>query len=252
MTLPPINPPEPGQLYIGYVRLDYARRWSDNCKIHDLEKIVESIQRHGFRNAPIWDQQLNKGTGGIAGGNGSTEALEILFERQPENPPQYIGLDDDGNWYFPVQFGGDSVSQAAAESFAVDLNNLTMAGFTAEEQMRVWDSKKYLAISKRLNQLDQTPVSMNSGDLSRLLALSKSESGGAYATENNGGAYATENAANQARSRSAAAPKEQPAGTRITFYVDDPELIRKAIAKTGEGDSEAIAIICSTYLSLVQ
>jgi hypothetical protein len=246
MAQPPSIAPQSGQLHIAYIRLDYARRWSNNHKKHDLEKIAESIQRYGFRNAPVWDEKLNNGVGGIAGGNGSTEALELLFSRNPDQVPKHIGMDEHGNWYFPVQFGGDSESQAAAEAFAVDLNNLTLAGFSAEEKHRLWESDKYLAIAKRLQKENQLPVSIAPDDVTRLLSLAKPiQPDGAYATSSSAPPSETDADGDGDGKRS---PREVPKGTRLTFYVEDPDLVNQAIAQTGQSAGEAVETICSAYL----
>ena len=53
-------------LHIRYVGVDTARKWERNPKQHDLDGIVLSILKHGFRDAPIYDETLNA----ISAGNG--------------------------------------------------------------------------------------------------------------------------------------------------------------------------------------
>jgi len=263
MPPPPAQDPKPGQLHIKYVRLDFARRWDDNHKIHDLEKIARSIVRRGFRNAPIWDGQLNNGVGGIAGGNGSIEALELLFNRKA-SLPKFIECDPDDNWWVPIQFGGDSESLAEAEAFALDLNNLTLAGFSAEERSRVWDGKKYLAIVQKLEANNHLPESVDKNDVQRLLAMAKNggNTAGAYASNEEmdlakrmlAGTNASneDNEGRRGDGRSDGSGEERT-GTRMTFYVDDPGLVKEAIARTKEiNHGEAIAVICGLYLSMVR
>jgi len=117
------------QLRIIYVRLDDLTFWADNPKKHDIDGLIESMLMHGFRDAPIFDDKLNDGKGGIAGGNGRLEALMVMYEGGHHDPPRGILLDkDDGMWCMPIQFGINAESEELAEAFAVDHNNLTLGG----------------------------------------------------------------------------------------------------------------------------
>ena len=75
-----------------YVRVRDAVRWESNPKRHDEPGLIDSINKYGFRDAPIWDATL----GAIAGGNGRTHALLTMFDRG-EDVPRGILLDKNGN-----------------------------------------------------------------------------------------------------------------------------------------------------------
>ena len=62
------------RLSIIYVRLSQARKWEKNPKRHDFDKLIASLRRYGFRDAPIYDETL----GALVGGNGRLEALERM------------------------------------------------------------------------------------------------------------------------------------------------------------------------------
>jgi len=128
-------------LRIIYIRVKDGVKWDENPKKHDIPKLIQSIIRHGFRDAPIWDDQLNKGKGGIAGGNGRLHSL-LEMEADPEiELPRGIALSDDGSWAFPLQIGVNADSEAEAIAFAIDHNQLTMmgAGLPYPTMMQIWD-----------------------------------------------------------------------------------------------------------------
>ncbi len=155
-------------LRIEYVRLDRVTLWDRNPKEHDIGAIVESIKRYGFRDAVVYDGALNGGAGGIAAGNGRAMALLVMM-RDGSEPPDGIDIDaSDGMWAMPVQFGIDSASQAAAEAFALDHNNLTMmgGGFSALDVSRMYDEAAYVELLKGLgNAGGGMPVSIDDDDL---------------------------------------------------------------------------------------
>lgn len=126
------------RLELRYVPLSQARRWDENPKKHDLDSIIRSIETYGFGDPPKFDATLDA----LVYGNGRTEALERMKE-DGKTPPRGIGLLDDGEWAVPVIFGVDAESEAAAVAFAIDHNNLTLAGgdlgFT--DLLRVWDEE---------------------------------------------------------------------------------------------------------------
>src|SRR3954462_14981570 len=98
-------------LSLRYVPIDAARSWDRNPKLHDLQKLVESITVHGFRDPPSYDIQLDA----FVEGNGRTEALQWMH-RHGQARPRGIALDPQtGTWCMPVIFGVDASSRLAAE-----------------------------------------------------------------------------------------------------------------------------------------
>jgi len=48
-------------LRIEYVPLDTALMWDNNLKRHDIGKLIESFRRHGFKDPPKFEPELNAG-----------------------------------------------------------------------------------------------------------------------------------------------------------------------------------------------
>ncbi len=155
-------------LTLRYVALDDALGWlwQENPKRHDLAQLQASIRQHGFRDPSIYDGTL----GAISAGNGRLAALAALREGD-EEPPRGVALDAGGTWHVPLIFGLDAASQLAAAQFAVDHNNLTIVGFSAEEVSRIWRQEDYLRLLKRLEAEDALPLSVPGEDFATLVAL---------------------------------------------------------------------------------
>ena len=115
------------ELALKYIPLSTVKRWIRNTKRHDIPVIIKSIEKHGFRDPLGFDININNGAGGIVEGNGRDEALKIMFAQNPKKPPRGI-MNDGTDWLVPVLFGVDAKSQAAAESYGFDSNNITMMG----------------------------------------------------------------------------------------------------------------------------
>lgn len=94
-----------------------------NPKKHELERIMVSIQEHGFLDTPVCDER----TARIVGGHGRREALIELHSRGARLPEGLL-LDEDGGWLVPVQRGWSSRSDQEAEALIINLNRLTEAG----------------------------------------------------------------------------------------------------------------------------
>jgi hypothetical protein len=158
---PVVDVPTQGErLEIRYVALDQAVLWDENPKRHDEVGISDSIHRHGFRDAPIYDATL----GALVAGNGRTHVLRKIKE-SGSKPPRGILADDKGAWFVPVQFGIDAASKAAAKSFAIDHNNLTLGtDFGVLEAARIWDADAYKAVLETLYDAKSLPVSVTAED----------------------------------------------------------------------------------------
>jgi len=118
------------RIRIEYVRIDQAALWDRNPKQHDIGALVQSVERYGFRDAPIYDSTLEA----IVAGNGRLTALRMMMQ-QGHDLPRGIALDETGMWCAPVQFGIDAASRMQAEAFAIDHNNLVVTGGDTE----LWD-----------------------------------------------------------------------------------------------------------------
>ena len=157
-------------LRLEYVPLATVALWDRNPKRHDVGGIIESIERYGFKDPPKFEPALNDGEGGIVEGNGRTVVLRMMqadYEKEGKEPPRGIALSD-GDWAVPVLFGVDAASQGAAEAYAIDHNNLTMAGgdFDGFEMARLWD-RTYVDIA---SELDELPVTLDADTLSILIS----------------------------------------------------------------------------------
>lgn len=161
-------PPE--QLTLRYIPLNQALRWERNPKRHGLPEIIESIAHHGFKDPPKFEPLLNDGQGGIVEGNGRIEALTQMHA-DGQQAPRGIIADDNGMWTVPILFGVDAPSMAAAESYGVSHNNLTLAGagFTPDQIAMLWEPDTYAALLASLQQAGETPIGLTDAQLAKLL-----------------------------------------------------------------------------------
>jgi len=134
---------DPQKLELRYVPLAQAKRWDENPKLHDLDRLIRSIETHGFGDPPKFDSTL----GALVYGNGRTEALERM-RKAGKTPPRGILLLEDGEWAVPVIFGVDAESRAQAVAFAVDHNNLTLLGgdLGFADLLQIWDEEALQAV----------------------------------------------------------------------------------------------------------
>ncbi|MEI8166050.1 MAG: DNA adenine methylase [Chloroflexales bacterium] len=163
------------RLELRYVPLGTLLRWDRNHKRHDLGALAASIARHGFRDPPAYDAALNGGEGGVVEGNGRGEVLTLM---QAQGQPVPRGIIAEGaDWLVPVLFGLDSASQAAAESYAVDHNNLTMSGadFTDLDMAKLWEPEGYAALLADLATQGMPPITIDETALDALLTALRAE-----------------------------------------------------------------------------
>jgi hypothetical protein len=177
------------RLEIRYVPLDTVVLWDKNAKRHDIAGISDSIRRHGFRDAPIFDASL----GALVAGNGRTGILRQM-QVNGEPPPRGVIVDKKGRWLVPVQFGIDADSASAAAAFAVDHNNLTATGgdLGLFEVAKMWDDDGYRAILADLEAAAALPVTV-SGDDYKLLFEAAQFPGSTVGDDQNGGDQDTSN-----------------------------------------------------------
>ena len=154
------------KLELRYIPLSQATRWDRNPKRHDIDALIESIERYGFGDPPKYDSRLE----GLVYGNGRTEALERMSDTGHE-PPRGVAVDDAGEWAIPVIFGVDAVSRDAAVAFAIDHNNLTLMGGGLEftDLLTIWDEESLQQILDEASGAADLLVSFEAQDLSSLL-----------------------------------------------------------------------------------
>ena len=158
--------PDTAGLRIEYLPLDKVKRFDRNPKKHDVGALVTSIQRYGFRDAPIFDGTL----GALVAGHGRLKALDEL-RKQKANPPRGIQTGDKGEWLVPVQLGVDAASAVEAQAFLVDHNALTVAGgdMGVEGILRLYDQDGLGAMLKEMAEAGEMPVTLDGDDLDALL-----------------------------------------------------------------------------------
>ena len=156
--------PNSKQLEIQYVPLSAARRWERNPKLHNLDEIIAAIQKYGFQDPPAWDATLNDGQGGLKHGNGRTEALEVMFNRQMPVPDGIV--EQDGEWHLPIVFGNDLPNENVAMAYALDHNNLTLLGgsLSPMQASKMYDQRDYAALSAELIRIKAGPVTISPED----------------------------------------------------------------------------------------
>jgi DNA modification methylase len=163
-------------LTLRYIPLSQARQWERNPKQHDLGAIARSIALYGFKDPLKYEPALNGGQGGLVEGNGRAEALAWM-QTQGHDLPRGLGIAE-GEWQVPVLFGVDALSQETAEAYAIDHNNLVLAGgtYTAVDIANLWDESAYLDVLTGLAEHKELPVSVSGDDLDLLLGLADEES----------------------------------------------------------------------------
>jgi hypothetical protein len=173
------------KIEIRYMPICDAVLFDRNAKKHDIGSLAESIARYGMRNPPIWDSSLTDGQGGIAAGNGRTETLRSM-ELQKQPVPRGIAIDDQGRWCMPIVFGCDAISEAEAIAYAVDDNNLTMAGgdFSHWDMAKMWERSGYIALLTSIAEADVVPVTVDAEAIGALLAGIEAEAPLSFSDEN--------------------------------------------------------------------
>lgn len=158
------------RLRLEYIPLDQAAQWDTNPKLHDKEGIKASFREHGFKDPPKFEPELNDGTGGLVEGNGRSKCLQEMRDAG-EDPPRGILLAEGGQWTYPVLFGVDAESEAAAESYAIDHNNLTLGGsdLTFLDAARMWDEQAYIDLLVGLQSREALPTTLSDDDVEFLV-----------------------------------------------------------------------------------
>ena len=158
-------------LTLKYVELSTVAKWDRTKKKHDIDLIIKSLIKHGFKDPCKYEPALNIGAGGIVEGNGRIEALQTMKNQSPKKPPR--GIYAEGNeWMVPVLFGVDAKSQSAAESYGYDHNNLTLGGseIGLDGVMSMWEDEAVGDLFG-LQAEGETPVSIGADGMDALLEV---------------------------------------------------------------------------------
>lgn len=158
--------------------------WVDNPKMHDIGGTILSIQKHGYQEFPKYDINLtnvNGKPGAIKAGNGRIESLFRMEQDKMELPRGLARDKKTGDWVMAIGIGVDAKSEALAKAYAIDSNNLTMAGgdFTGVDISNMWNPQAYLDILKQLGQMgeDVMPISVDPDTLDNLIGYYNLDTG---------------------------------------------------------------------------
>ena len=146
---------------VEYMALSEIADATRNPKLHDTEGIGASISRHGLGELPLLDER----TECLVAGHGRIHDLRDRYGRG-ESPPGGVMEREDGEWLVPVIRGWASESDAAAVSYLVGSNGLTISGG--------WDERELSMILSELRDLDPgwlDGTGYDLGDLDDMLAL---------------------------------------------------------------------------------
>ena len=159
-------------LSLKYIPISQAELFDNNAKLHNLDQIIQSIGRYGFKSACKWESTLNDGHGGIVAGNGRVEALREM-ERRGDELPIGIAQDETGEWCVPVLFGVEASSEAIARAYALDDNNLTLLGgdFALADLMKLYNPELLMSELKELARSGDLPVTFDNNFVENSLQI---------------------------------------------------------------------------------
>ena len=161
-------------LELKYIPLSSAVLWDRNPKKHDIGALVESIWKYGFQDPPKFDSALNA----FVYGNGRTIAVQMGKNDGRDLPPGITKIVDSDDWAIPVLFGNDLDSKAKAEAFAIDHNNLTLAGGDVDIHDYMGQYEDGIGdILRDLAEADELPVSIDGDDVDVILAELNTDEG---------------------------------------------------------------------------
>ncbi|MFB8025902.1 MULTISPECIES: ParB N-terminal domain-containing protein [unclassified Streptomyces] len=113
----------PAPRFITYIPLTDLPPDPANPKRHEVERIIASIQDHGFIETPVVDERTSL----TISGHGRRTAL-IEMQARGEPIPSGLLVDDDGGWLVPVTRGWASTTDRQAHAVLILLNRLPEAG----------------------------------------------------------------------------------------------------------------------------
>lgn len=156
-------------LRLEYVPISQAIKWEwvRNPKEHDIGALVTAIWKYGFQDPSKYDSAL----GAFVYGNGRVFAVKAGFDELRDAPPGIAFHLDSGEWHIPVVFGNDLKSREIAQAFAVDHNNLTMAGgdFDAVDMAKMWRLADYVKLLVEIGNAGEEAVTVDGEDTDDLL-----------------------------------------------------------------------------------
>lgn len=146
-------------LTLEYMPVDDLPADPSNPKLHAIEDIEASMERHGFVDPVVIDER----TGLLLSGHGRKETLQARKARG-EDPPLNVEVDAEGRWLAPVVRGVHTASDIEAGALIVGINALVPAGG--------WDPQALAAILEEVARTDEglDGVGFTHGDLEMLLA----------------------------------------------------------------------------------
>lgn len=136
-----------------------------NPKIHNLTEVKESIGVYGFRDPIAWDKTADA----IVEGNGRLEILQAWYQQSPGSPPRGVTVGNDGDWLVPTLLGVDAETISKAKAYALDHNNLSLAGFSSFDYSRLYEVEGYKDYLEELGAEGSFPISMPEEDLELVL-----------------------------------------------------------------------------------
>ena len=159
-------------LTLRYIPISQAELFDNNAKLHNLDQIIQSIARYGFKSACKWESTLNDGRGGIVAGNGRVEALREM-ERRGDDLPIGIAQDEAGEWCVPVLFGVEAGSEVIARAYALDDNNLTLLGgdFAVVDLMKLYNPELLMSELEELARSGDLPVTFDNNFVENSLQI---------------------------------------------------------------------------------
>lgn len=119
------------EVKIEYRPLGHLEPATSNPKLHDLEKIKDSIRRFGFVTPVVEDTTTKR----LVAGHGRLEALKQMRDAGEERPAR-IGLHQNGStWTVPVLTGVSFKDEKEAEAFLLMDNRLVELGGWNDESL---------------------------------------------------------------------------------------------------------------------
>lgn len=109
-------------LRIEYVPLSTVQRWPRNPKLHDFDKLDESIKRFGFVQPVMVDERTNR----LVAGHGRLETL-VRMKASGSPPPVRVKVHN-GEWLIPVVRGVEFTDEREAEAYLIADNRLVELG----------------------------------------------------------------------------------------------------------------------------
>lgn len=151
------------------VGVAYTLLWAENPKLHDIGDLVTSLDKYGLQRLPVYDPTI-----GIKAGNGTVESLYKMELSGRYQVPRGVAVEKEtGAWAIPLIIGVTADNQAEAIAYALDDNNLTLAGggFTALDVARMYNLVQYNMLLGLLVSEGEKTVTVDEDDLALLYDL---------------------------------------------------------------------------------